>query len=95
MTARFQKGERVAQLLLHPQVEEFLLDWEDTDETTLKERGDQGFGGSAGLYYEPTVTPGEYLYDSHMDDPIEIRDALLSQMFDDEQMQTHACENFF
>ena len=92
--ARFQKGDRIAQLLLLPQVEEFLLDWEDTDETTLGERGEQGFG-STGLYYEQTVNLGEYLYDQHKDDPEEIRDTLLAQMFDDERMQTHTRENFF
>jgi deoxyuridine 5'-triphosphate nucleotidohydrolase len=91
--ARFKKGDRIAQLLLLPQVEEFLLDWEDTDETTLGERGDQGFG-STGLYYEQTVTPGEYLYEQPKNHPEEIRDTLLYQMFENEQMRTHARENF-
>jgi dUTP pyrophosphatase len=43
-----KKGERIAQLVLYPLPQEFLLDWEDTEEN-LEERDTKGFG-SSGLF---------------------------------------------
>ena len=102
---QFKKGDRIAQLLLLPQTEEFLLDWEDTEKATLEKRGDRGFG-STGLYSESTVTPGEYLYSSPniisgryenncLDKPITVQESLIAQMYEDEYYQHAVRENFY
>jgi len=92
-------------LLLLPQTEEFLLDWEDTEKATIEKRGDRGFG-STGLHSESTVTPGEYLYsnpniipgryeDKCLDKPITVQESLIAQMYEDEYYQHAVSENFY